>query len=157
MPFIEEVLEAGRSRAGDTIFLGVDASCDVDNVEDQRSTLVRDLRCCQGLFAAFQGTSTLCWKSPEGSSRKKKVDFVVTNQATASVAIRGATTNRSVLLDARLMESCWSLRVKGSRRLVGFHRRCFRTMTSRSPSLSSLFWASRSVTCNKCLRTPSTG
>ena len=35
---------------GISVFLGVDANCNVDDAEDQRSTLVRDLCCGGGLF-----------------------------------------------------------------------------------------------------------
>ena len=92
---IEEVLEAGRSRASGSTFLGVDANCNVDNVEDSRGTLVRDLCSGQGPSSLFQRHWTLCRQSPEGSSCKKKVDFVFTNQAAASVAIAEDRHSRS--------------------------------------------------------------
>ena len=83
----EESLDAGRGRAGGSIFFGVDAKCDVDNVLDQKGSLVRDLCCYQGLFPLFQSRWTLSWLSPDGSLRKKKVDFVFTNQKCASVSV----------------------------------------------------------------------
>ena len=84
---IEESLDAGRGPTGGFVFLGVDANCDVDNVQDQRGSLVRDWCCYQGLCHLFQSKWTLSWLSPDGFLRKKKVDFVFTNQTCASVAV----------------------------------------------------------------------
>ena len=84
---IEESLDAGRGRAGGSIFLDVDANCDVDNVLGQGGSLLRDLCCYQGLFPVFHSRWTLSWLSPDGSLRKKKVDFMFTNQKCASVSV----------------------------------------------------------------------
>ena len=40
---IEEVREVGRSKIGGSLFVGVDANCNVDDPEDSRCTLVRAL------------------------------------------------------------------------------------------------------------------
>ena len=124
---------------------------------DERCTLVRD--CCQGLFPLFQGEWTLCWQSPDGSLRKKQVDFVFTNQTSSSVVVSEDMQLRSdhkpLCVSRRQADGVMlSLRGKRSAWLVGFHHRCHSTMTSRVPSLGTLFWAPRLVTCNTCMRMP---
>ena len=84
---IEEVFEVGRSDASGSIFTGVDANCNVDNADDQRGSLVRDLCNRQGLLPLSQRNWTLLWQSPEGILSKKKVDFIFTNQSTACASI----------------------------------------------------------------------
>ena len=39
---VEEVLETGRSKASGSIFLGIDANCNIDDSGDQRGVLVRE-------------------------------------------------------------------------------------------------------------------
>ena len=144
-------------RASGFIFSRVDANCDVDSAENQRSSLVRDLCCCQGLFPLFQSKWTLSWQSPDGSVRKKKVGFVFTNQTSTSGVVSEDMQLRSdhkplCAFGAMLMTSCWSSRGKRSPWLVGFQLRCHSTMISQIPSLGTLLWTPRLVTFNKCLR-----
>ena len=51
---VEEVLEAGRSEASGSIFLGVDANCNIDGSNDQRGVLVQEL--CAAQFASVVPT-----------------------------------------------------------------------------------------------------
>ena len=40
---VEEVLEAGRSKASGSIFLGIDANGNIDDSDDQGGVLVKEL------------------------------------------------------------------------------------------------------------------
>ena len=82
---VEEVLEAGRSKASGSIFLGVDANCKKDDSNDQWEVLVRELCAVQNLRPLSQRFWTLAWQSPTGSMWKKKVDFCFSNQSSAKV------------------------------------------------------------------------
>ena len=61
---VEEVLETGRSKAGGSIFLGIDANCNIDDSGDQRGVLVRVLCAVHNLLPLFQRFWTLAWRSP---------------------------------------------------------------------------------------------
>ena len=82
-PIREEVLGAGRSKAGGSVILEIDD-------DDQRGSLVKDLCTGQRLLPLFLRDWTLAWLPPAGGTRKKKVDFFFTNQLIAR-----AITNRS--------------------------------------------------------------
>ena len=92
---VEEVLEAGRSKASGSIFLGVDANCNIDGSNDQRGVLVQELCAVHNLLSLFQRCWTLAWQSPTGSMWKKKVDFFFTNQSSARVEIAEKLHSRS--------------------------------------------------------------
>ena len=92
---VEEVLEAGRSKASGSIFLGVDANCNIDDSNDQRGVLVQDLCAVHNLLPLFQSFWTLAWQSLTGSMWKKKVDFFFTNQCSAKVEIAEKLHSRS--------------------------------------------------------------
>ena len=92
---VEEVLETGRSNAGSSIFLGIDANCNIDDNTDQRGVLVRELCAGHNLLPLFQRYWTLAWQSPTGSVWKKKVDFFFTNQESAKVEIAENLHSRS--------------------------------------------------------------
>ena len=76
---VEEVLEAGRSKANGSIFLGIDANCNIDDSDDQRGVLVRELCAVHNLLPLFQRFWTLALQSPTGVMWKKKVDFCFSN------------------------------------------------------------------------------
>ena len=76
---VEEVLETGRSKAGGSIFLGIDANCNIDDSGDQRGVLVREMCAVHNLLPLFQRFWTLAWQSPTGVVWKKKVDFCFSN------------------------------------------------------------------------------
>ena len=84
---VEEALEAGRSRAGSSIVTGINANCNVDDADDQRGALVKELCAVQGLLPHFQRNWTLAWQPPTGVLRKKKRDFFFSNQTAAIAAI----------------------------------------------------------------------
>ena len=92
---VEEVLEASRSKASGSIFLGVDANCNIDDSNDQRSVLVQELCAVHHLLLLFQRFWTLAWQSPTGSMWKKKMDFFFTNQSSAEVEIAEKLHSRS--------------------------------------------------------------
>ena len=92
---VEEVLEAGRSKASGSIFLGVDANCNIDDSNDQRGVLVRELCAVHNLLPLFQRFWTLAWQSPTGSVWKKKVDFCFSNQGSAKFEIAEKLHSRS--------------------------------------------------------------
>ena len=92
---VEEVLEAGRSKASGSIFLGVDAHCNIDDSNDQRGVLVQELCAVHNLLPLFQRFWTLAWQSPSGSMWKKKVDFFFTNQSSAKIEIAEKLHSRS--------------------------------------------------------------
>ena len=50
----EEILETGRSKASGSIFLGIDANCNIDDCSDQRGVLVRELCAVRNLLPLFQ-------------------------------------------------------------------------------------------------------
>ena len=52
--WVSEVLEAGRSKASGSIFLGIDANCNVDDSDDQRGVLVNELCAVHNLQPLFQ-------------------------------------------------------------------------------------------------------
>ena len=92
---VEEVLEAGRSKASGSIFLGIDANCKKDDSSDQRGVLVRELCAVHNLLPLFQRFWTLVWQSPTGSMWRKKVDFCFSNQRSAKVEIAEKLHSRS--------------------------------------------------------------
>ena len=92
---VEEVLETGRSNASGSIFLGIDANCNIDDSGDQRGVLVRELCAGRDLLPLFQRYWTLAWQSPTGSMWKKKVDFFFTNQSSAKIEIAENLHSRS--------------------------------------------------------------
>ena len=92
---VEEVLETGRSNASGSIFLGIDANCNIDDSGDQRGVLVRELCAGHDLLPLFQRYWTLAWQSPTGSMWKKKVDFFFTNQSSAKIEIAENLHSRS--------------------------------------------------------------
>ena len=92
---VEEVLEAGRSKASGSIFLGVDANCNTDDSYDQRGVLVQELCAVHNLLPLFQRFWTMPWQSPTGSMWKKKVDFFFTNQSSEKVEIAEKLHSRS--------------------------------------------------------------
>ena len=92
---VEEVLEAGRSKANGSIFLGIDANCNIDDSGDQRGVLVRELCAVHNLLPLFQRFWTLAWQSPTGVMWKKKVDFCFSNQGSAKVEIAENLLSRS--------------------------------------------------------------
>ena len=92
---VEDVLEAGRSKASGSIFLGVDANCNIDDSNDQRGVLVRESCAVNNLLPLFQRFWTLAWQSPTGSMWKKKVDFCFSNQGSATVEIAEKLHSRS--------------------------------------------------------------
>ena len=51
---VEEVLETGKSKASGSIFVGIDANCNIDDSGDQRGLLVRELRALHNLLPLFQ-------------------------------------------------------------------------------------------------------
>ena len=63
------------SNASGSIFLGIDANCNIDDSGDQRGVLVRELCALHNLLPLFQRFWTLAWQSPTGATWKKKVDF----------------------------------------------------------------------------------
>ena len=83
---VEEVLETGRSKASGSIFLGIDANCNIDDSGDQRGVLVRELCAVHNLLPLFQRFWTLAWQSPTGVMWKK-VDFCFSNQESAKIEI----------------------------------------------------------------------
>ena len=84
---VEEVLETGRSKASGSIFLGIDANCNIDDCGDQRGVLVRELCALHNLLPLFQRFWTLAWQSPTGVTWKKKVYYCFSNQESAKVEI----------------------------------------------------------------------
>ena len=92
---VEEVLETGRSKASGSIFLGIDANCNIDDCGDQRGVLVRELCAVHNLLPLFQRFWTLAWQSPTGVTWKKKVDFYFSNQESAKVEIAENLHSRS--------------------------------------------------------------
>ena len=82
---VEEVLKAGRSKASGSIFLGIDANCNIDDCDDQRGVLVKELCAIHNLQPLLQRFWTLAWQSPTGSMWRKKVDVFFTNQSSAKV------------------------------------------------------------------------
>ena len=92
---VEEVLETGRSKASGSIFLGIDANCNIDDSGDQRGVLVRELCAVHNLLPLFQRFWTLAWQSPTGVTWKKKVDFCSSNQESAKVEIAENLHSRS--------------------------------------------------------------
>ena len=90
-----KVLEAGRYKASGSIFLGVDANCTIDDSNDQRGVLVKELCAVHNLHPLFQRFWTWAWQSPTGSMWKKKVDFFFTNQSSARVEIAEKLHSRS--------------------------------------------------------------
>ena len=92
---VEEVFETGKSRASGSIFVGIDANCNIDDNGDQRGILVRELCALQNLLPLFQRFWTLAWQSPTGATWKKKVDFCLTNQESAKVEIAENLHSRS--------------------------------------------------------------
>ena len=92
---VEEVLEAGRSRANGSIIMGIDANCNVDDTNDLRGVLVKELCAIRGLHPHFQKNWTLAWQSPTGAMRDKKVDFLLSNQTAANAPIAEDLHSRS--------------------------------------------------------------
>ena len=92
---VEEVLEIGKSKASGSIFVGIDANCNIDDNGDQRGLLVRELCALHNLLPLFQRFWTLAWQSPTGVTWKKKVDFCLTNQESAKVEIAENLHSRS--------------------------------------------------------------
>ena len=76
---IEDVLEAGRSEAGGSIFLGIDANCNTDDSNDQRGVLVQELCAVHNLLPFFQRLWTLAWQSPSVFPTLVDVGLAVTN------------------------------------------------------------------------------
>ena len=83
------------SKASGSIFLGVDAICNIDDSNDQRGVLVQELCAVHNLLPLFQRFWTLAWQSPTGSMWKKKVGFFYTNQSSAKVEIAEKLHSRS--------------------------------------------------------------
>ena len=92
---VEEVLETGRTKASGSIFVGIDANCNIDDNGDQRGMLVRELCALHNLLPLFQRFWTLAWQSPTGATWKKKVDFCFSNQESAKVEIAENLHSRS--------------------------------------------------------------
>ena len=92
---VEEVLETGRTKASGSIFVGIDANCNIDDNGDQRGMLVRELCALHNLLPLFQRFWTLAWQSPTGVTWKKKVDFCLSNQESAKVEIAENLHSRS--------------------------------------------------------------
>ena len=92
---VEEVLETGRTKASGSIFVGIDANCNIDDNGDQRGLLVRELCALHNLLPLFQRFWTLAWQSPTGATWKKKVDFCLSNQESAKVEIAENLHSRS--------------------------------------------------------------
>ena len=90
-----QALEAGRTRASGSIVMGIDANCNVDSPDDQRGALVKELCATRGLLPHFQRNWTLAWQPPTGDMRKKKVDFIFSNQSAAIAAIAEDLHSRS--------------------------------------------------------------
>ena len=93
---VEEAPEAGRSKASGSIFLGVDANCNIDDSDDQIGALVKEMCAVHDTHPLFQRCWTLVWQLPAGGTRKKKKkDFFFTNQTTATVSIAENLHSRS--------------------------------------------------------------
>ena len=75
--------------------MGVDANCSIDDSNDQRGALVKELCAVHGLLPHFQPHWTLAWRPPIGSMRKKKVDFFLSNQTAANAGIAEDMHSRS--------------------------------------------------------------
>ena len=75
--------------------MGVDANCNIDDSNDQRGALVKELCAVRGLLPLFQPHWTLARRPPIGAMRKKKVDFLLSNQTTANAAIAEDMHSRS--------------------------------------------------------------
>ena len=90
-----QALEAGRSKASGSIFMGIDANCNVDFCGDQRGAQVKELCALRGLLPHFQRNWTLAWLSPVGAVRKKKVDFFFSNQSAAIAEVAEDLHSRS--------------------------------------------------------------
>ena len=69
---VEEVLETGRSKASGSIFLGIDAKCNIDDSGDQRGVLVRELCAVHNLLPLVPAFLDVGWQSPTGVMWKKK-------------------------------------------------------------------------------------
>ena len=140
---VEEVLEAGRCKASGSIFLGVDANCNIDDSNDQQDVLVQELCAVHNLLLLFQRFWTLAWQSPTGSmTKKKKVDFFFTNQSSSRSAFRGHMCQ--VL--------CSSSKGKRSHWRDGHHKRRHNIMSYTAHSPSTCLWGPRSGKFNKLLR-----
>ena len=92
---VEEVLEAGRSKASGSIFLGVDANCNIDDSNDQRVCWSRNCVLCIICFRCSNAFGRWFGSPPTGSMWKKKVDFFFTNQSSAKVEIAEKLHSRS--------------------------------------------------------------
>ena len=90
-----QALEAGRFKASGSIVMGIYANCNVDCLDDQRGALVKDLCAMRGLLPHSQRNWTLAWQPPIGVVRKKKVDFIFSNQTAAIAAIAEDLHSRS--------------------------------------------------------------
>ena len=92
---IVQALEAGRSKASGSIVMGIDANCNVDCFDDQRGALVKELCAMRGLLPHSQRNWTLAWQAPIGAVRKKKVDFIFSNQSAAIAEVAEHLHSRS--------------------------------------------------------------
>ena len=120
---VEEVLEAGRSKASGSIFWGIDANCNFDDSGDQRGVLVRELCAVHNLLPLFQRFWTLAWQSPTGSMWKKKVDFCFSNQESAKVEIAENLHSRSDHKPASLVAATYAwcnARVRKEKEVIGW-------------------------------------
>ena len=131
-----------------SIFLGIDANCNIDDSGDQRGVLVRELCAVHNLLPLFQRFWTLAWQSPTGVMWKKKVDFCFSNQGSAKVEIAENLHSRSdhkplrlsrphvqgVMLEFERERSHW---------LGGFHKRRHNIMSYTTHSASTCLWVHR--------------
>ena len=103
---VEEVFEAGRSKASGSIFLGNDANCNIDDSGDQRGVLVRDLCAVHNLLPLFQRFWTLVWLAVSNrrhGGRRKLTSASRTRSLQKlrlqKICIRGVITNHFVCHD----------------------------------------------------------
>ena len=94
---VEEVLEAGRSKASGSIFLGIDANCNIDDSGDQRGVLVRELCAVHNLLPLFQRFWTLACgrRKLTSDSRTRSLQKLRLQK----ICIRGVITNHFVCHD----------------------------------------------------------
>ena len=101
---VQEVLEAGRSKASGSSILGIDANCNFGDNDDLRGSLVKDLCTGQGLLPLFQRDWTFAWLPPARGTRKKKIDIFFTNQLTSCASIAENLRSKS---DHKPLRSVW--------------------------------------------------
>ena len=153
---VEEVLEAGRSKASGSIFLGIDANCNVDDSDDQRwcwsKNCALSIICirCSNAFGRWRGSLRR-----EACGRRRWISSSLTSLLQVlrlqKSCIRGVITSRSACHGHRCQVSCSSSRGKSHWR-DGHHKRRHSIMNYKAHSPSTCLSGPRSGKFNKYLR-----